>query len=296
MGLYTNLAVARVSLGRVHEILEVAPEVAESPEARPLGPAGGELRFEGVCLSFGERGEILRGIDFEVAPGETVAIVGASGCGKSTIADLAVRLLDPDAGRVALDGHDLRELRLADVRRAVALVDHSAIVFHATLADNVRYACPEAGAAQVEEAVARAGLGTLVERLPQGLDTSVGEAGLALSAGERQRLAIARALLADPAVLILDEATATLDPAAEHWVLRDLETLLERRTSVLITHRLDLARRADRILLVERGRIVESGAPSQLQQAGSRTHAFFEVGVAPDRHAHPSPDSPRPTP
>lgn len=277
MGLYTNLAVARVSLGRVHEILEVAPEVVEAADAVPLASARGALRFERVSLSHGERGAILREADFEVAPGETVAIVGPSGCGKSTLADLAVRLLDPDSGRVLLDGHDLLRLRLRDVRRAVAVVDHAPFVLHASLAENLRYGLPDASEEAVREALERAGLRDLAERLPHGLATTVGESGRQLSAGERQRVAIARALLTEPAVLVFDEATATLDPAAEGWILSDLDARRGKRTTLLITHRLELARRADRIVLLEGGRVMAAGASAELLAAEGPVRSFFRT-------------------
>ena len=252
MGLYAGLASARVSLRRVLEILEIPIEVRESGTARELARSRGEVTFEQVRFSFDRGGPVIDDLSFTLAPGERVALMGPSGSGKSTIGDLLVRLLDPAAGRILLDGHDLRELRLADVRRHVVRVDQEPPIFNATIAENIRYTRPEATDADVERVATAAGLDKLTARLPEGLATRVGERGRALSAGERQRIAIARALLADPTVLVLDEATAALDAAVEAEVLEGYEAVMRGRTTVLITHRSDLAARADRIISLAR--------------------------------------------
>ncbi len=262
MGLYASLATVRVSLGRVGEIFDVAPEVEDGCTA--LERVHGEMRFEGVSFSFDRGGALLENVDFDVRAGEMLAIVGPSGCGKSTIADLMVRLLDPDKGTVRLDGNDVRDLRLADVRRHVVLVDQEPFVFHSTVAENIRYARPEASDAEVEEAARAAAIDGL------GLDTVVGERGTALSAGERQRVAIARAFLTNASVLVLDEPTAALDPMAE----RRMGAVLRGRTTVVITHRLELARLADRVLVLDGARIVESGVPDAL---GAQRGRFAEL-------------------
>ncbi|HSH74491.1 MAG TPA: ABC transporter ATP-binding protein, partial [Longimicrobiales bacterium] len=210
MGIYTNLATARASLVRVHELLDTVPDVQEAPDAVRLPSCEGRLTLEGVAVGFGRGPEGLAGVSLEVPGGQVVAIVGASGSGKSTLADLLTRQLDPDEGRVLLDGVDLRALRLSDVRRHVGLVEQDPFVFHASVADNVRLARDEATDAEVQRALAAAGLDTLVASMPAGIRTVVGERGRQLSAGERQRLAIARVLLTDPAVLVLDEATGSL--------------------------------------------------------------------------------------
>jgi ATP-binding cassette subfamily B protein len=275
MGLYANIATARVSLRRVNEILDAPVEVRESPAALALEKARGELAFEDVTLAFDRGTAVLDHVRLAVRAGERVAIVGRSGEGKSTIADLLVRHLDPDQGRITLDGHDLRELRVADVRRLVVVVDQEPFVFNAPMAENIRFARPGAADADVLEAARAAGLGDLIARLPDGILTQVGERGRALSAGERQRLAIARAFLADPAVLVLDEATGALDPATEAQVVSGYEAVMRGRTTIVITHRLELARRAERIVVLERGRIVEEGSAASLLARGESFASLF---------------------
>lgn len=277
MGIYTNLATARASLVRVHALLDTLPEVAEVSEPTPLRTCEGRLELRGVTYGFGRGGEVLDGVDLEVPAGQRVAVVGASGSGKSTIADLLTRHADPQAGSVHLDGHDLRELSLEDVRRHVGLVEQDPFIFHASVADNVRYARPEATDDDVRAALASAGLAELLDSMPEGLDTIVGERGRQLSAGERQRLAIARAFLADPAVIVLDEATGALDPRSEAAVLQGYDALLRGRTTVVITHRRDLARQADRVVVIGNGRVADDGPPSELEGGDGVFHGLFQT-------------------
>lgn len=264
MGLYASVATARVSLGRVREILDAPAEVSEAADAVPLEAARGALVFDDVSFAFEPGRVVLDRVRLTVAAGERVAIVGRSGEGKSTLGDLLIRQLDPDGGRILLDGHDLRALRLADLRRHVVVVDQDPFMFHASVVENIRYARPGASDADVAAAARAAGLEPLLARLPAGGATSVGERGRALSAGERQRVAMARAFLADPAVLVLDEATGSLDPATEAEVVAGYEALMRGRTTVVITHRLELARRAERVVVLERGRIIEEGTAADL--------------------------------
>jgi ATP-binding cassette subfamily B protein len=275
MGLYASIATARVSLRRVHEILDAPVDVLEADRPVPLPRARGDVTFADVSFGFGRGGAVLDGLRLEIAAGEVVALVGASGGGKSTIADLLVRQLDPDAGRVLLDGHDLRTLRLADLRRRVVVVDQDPFVLNASIAENIRYARPDAADAEVAAAAGAAGLGELLARLPAGLATSVGERGRALSAGERQRIALARAFLADPAVLVLDEATGALDPATEAQVVAGYEAVMRGRTTLVITHRLELARVADRVVVLEAGRAVEEGTAAELLARGGEFARVF---------------------
>jgi len=275
MGIYTNLATARASLVRVHDILDTAPDVLESSTPASLGECRGALRLEGVRFGFGRGTVGLDGIDLDIPAGQIVAIVGASGSGKSTIADLLARQLDPDEGRVLLDGLDMRTLSLEDVRRAVSVVEQDPFIFHSSVADNVRYARPTATTAEVADAINAAGLSDLVLGMPEGTDTVVGERGRQFSAGERQRLAIARAFLADPAVVVMDEATGALDPSSEAAVLEGYDRVMKGRTTVLITHRLDLARQAERVIVVKNGRIEEDGPPELLEREGRAFRDLF---------------------
>jgi ATP-binding cassette subfamily B protein len=284
MGLYASLASARVSLKRVSEILDARVDVVESSNAVALPSVRGRVTLEGVTYAFGRGGPVLDGVSLDVPPGEHVAIVGRSGEGKSTIADLLVRQLDPEKGRVLLDGVDLREARLEDVRRHVLVVDQDPFVFNATLAENIRYARPDASDDDVRAAADAAGLSALLARSPRGLGTSAGERGRALSVGERQRLSLARAILADPAVLVLDEATGALDPATEAQVAAGYEAAMAGRTTIIITHRLDLARRAERVLVLERGRIVEEGTAATLLDLGESFAKLFSSSALAQTH------------
>jgi ATP-binding cassette, subfamily B, bacterial len=256
MGMYANLATVRVSLRRVAQILDEPVEIVEADAALALPAVRGDIAFDHVTLSFDRGAPALDDVSFSVRAGEVLAIVGRSGSGKSTIADLLLRLLDPDRGVVRLDGHDVRTLRLDDLRRHVALVDQEPCMLHASIADNIRYARPDATDADVAAAAHQAALDEFVARLPDKLATIVGERGTALSAGERQRIAVARAFLADPSVLILDEPSAALDPESERQVAEGYEAVMRGRTTIVITHRLELARRADRVLEIDGARVL----------------------------------------
>ena len=254
MGLATNLASARVSLGRIFEVLDTAPEITERSDALTLAAVRGDIAFENVTLRH-DRSDVLSGVSFIVPSGTFCAILGPSGVGKSTVADLLVRLLDPDSGSVLLDGHDVRDLRIKDLRDHIGLVDQSPYLFNATIAENIAYADPAATRAQVESAGTAAGLDELIRRLPDGYETKTGERGLALSAGERQRIAIARALLRRPRVLVLDEPTSALDSDTEKLVARNLRDNLRNSTVIVITHRPALAEIADQVINLREGKV-----------------------------------------
>lgn len=275
MGLYGELATAQVSWRRVAEILDTPPDVVEKPGAVALPVARGEVEFERVSLSYGRGGAVIEDISFRAAPGETVAIVGASGSGKSTVADVLLRLLDPDTGVVRLDGHDLKSLRLVDLRRHVQVVEQEPLLFHTTIAANVRYANAEATEAVVAAALDLVGLSDFIGSLPHGVNTIVGDRGVALSAGERQRIALARALVTNPAVLILDEPSAALDPASERHVIEGYRQAMRGRTVIVISHRLDVVRAADRVVMIAGTRVVEQGTPAMLAAAGGPFAALF---------------------
>ncbi len=274
MGLYASLAGARVSLGRVHAILDTPVRVRDP--ARPVRAEGltGEVRLEGVSFSFGRGEPVLDGVDLTVREGEVVAVVGASGSGKSTIVDLLSRQLDPDSGRILLGGRDLRSLRLDDVRSAVVPVEQTPFLFTATVAENIRYGRPSASDEEVAVAACAVGLDAFLADLPDGLETRTGERGGELSAGQRQRIAVARAFLADPRVLVLDEPTSSLDPASERALVEGYRAAMRGRTTILVSHRLALARRADRVVVLKRGRIVEEGPAARLLE---RRGTFFRL-------------------
>jgi len=280
MGLYASLATAKVSLGRVQELLDANVDVIDTPESAGLSRVDGRVTIERVTVSFGRGAPLLDDVSIEVAPGEVLAVVGPSGSGKSTLTELLLRLIDPDQGRVLLDGRDLREVPLREIRRHIALVDQEPFLFHASLLENLRYASPEATDEDLAAAVRAAGLEAFIAELPEGYATQVGEGGRALSAGERQRIAIARAFLAAPAVLVLDEPTASLDPSMTRQVMTGYEALMRGRTTVIVSHRLELARQADRVVVLDGANVVEQGTPLELMARGGAFVRLFDMGSA----------------
>ncbi len=279
MGLYTSLATAKVSWRRVLELLDAPLDVHEARDAVALEDVRGEIAFDGVTLRT-ERGlAVLEDFTLRVAAGTSVALVGASGSGKSTLAYLLLRLLDPDAGVVRIDGVDVRTLKLDDIRRHVVFVEQEPTLLHASIAENIRYARPDATDAEVTRAAEAAGLGPFLERLPQRLATVVGERGAQMSAGERQRIAIARAFLTEPSVLVLDEPTAALDPASERQVIESYLAAMRGRTSIVISHRAAVAAAVDQVAVLDGARLVETGRPGELAAAGGAFTRLFGDGA-----------------
>ena len=258
MGIYTSVAAARVSLRRVQEILDTPVAVPDEAISSPVPVVHGAIAARGVGYQY-DRGAVLRDVSFDVTAGEWVAIIGASGGGKSSLADLLVRYADPDRGHLTLDGHDLRHFPLAELRRAVLVVDGEPFVMHASVRDNLRLAAPAATDDALVDALTQVGMGTWLTSAPDGLATVLGERGRALSSGERQRIAIARAMLADPRVLILDEATGALDVTTEGALLETLRPWLAQRTVVCITHRPAVAAMATRIISLRDGTVAPGG-------------------------------------
>jgi ATP-binding cassette subfamily B protein/subfamily B ATP-binding cassette protein MsbA len=268
---------ARVGAERVFEILETAPDLRDGPRPLTRAEVHGAVTFEDVHFGYEPGRAVLRGIDVHVRAGELVAIVGATGAGKTTLVSLVPRFYDPQAGRVLLDGIDVREFKLQALRQQVAMVLQPPLVFPTSLRDNIAYGRPHATAAEVQEAVRLAQLQDFVERLPAGLDTVVGEGGATLSAGEQLRITIARAILRDAPILILDEPTAALDASTEALVMRGLEKLTEGRTTFVIAHRLSTVRRADAIFVLDQGRIAERGRFAELVARGGHFARLYET-------------------
>ncbi|HUF32757.1 MAG TPA: ABC transporter ATP-binding protein [Acidimicrobiales bacterium] len=273
--LYDTYQKGQASVAKLQELLATEPSVAEAPDAAELPPILGEIRFEDVTFAYEPGRPVLRDVDLTIAAGETFALVGATGAGKSTMAKLVTRFHDPEQGRVLIDGHDLRRLTLTSLRRQLGVVPQEAFLFGGSMRDNIAFARPAATEAEVLEACRAVGIDDLVDRLPQGIDTPVHERGVALSSGERQLLALARAFLARPRVLVLDEATSNLDLRSESKIEHALDVLLEGRTAIVIAHRLATAMRADRIGVVDDGRIVELGSHDELVAAGGRYAAMY---------------------
>jgi subfamily B ATP-binding cassette protein MsbA len=253
---------------RIFRLLDTPSTVADKPGARPIAGFAREIRLEHVTFRYGDGPDVLHDVDLTIRHGETIALVGPSGAGKSTLVDLLARFYDPTGGRVTIDGEDLRDLRLADARKLFGIVPQETILFHDTVARNVAYGRDDVDPAAVEAAARAANAHAFVSRLPEGYETLIGERGVKLSGGERQRLALARAVLKDPAILILDEATSSLDSESESLVQDAFERLRAGRTAVVIAHRLSTVQRADRIVVLERGRIVDQGTHQELLERG----------------------------
>lgn len=267
-GIQVQIVSAFAVFERIFDYLDMTPEEYDPPGAISLPSVTGDIAFENVVFSYSGDREILKGVSFHVRPGEVAAFVGPSGAGKTTITQLVPRFYDPQGGRVLLDGHDLREVTLESLRRDIGIVTQETYLFHDTVANNLRYGKPDATDAELEAAARAANIADFIASLPDGFQTVVGERGHKLSGGERQRLAIARVLLKDPRILILDEATSSLDYESEAAIQRALEVVMRGRTSLVIAHRLSTILAADVIFVVDEGRIVESGRHATLLARG----------------------------
>ncbi|SNY60504.1 ABC transporter ATP-binding protein [Paractinoplanes atraurantiacus] len=279
--LYTQYQQGKAAIGKIRGLLSSEPSVV--PGTRVLPPVEGEIVFDGVTFGYLPDRPVLQGVDLRIAPGETVACVGPTGAGKSTLAKLVTRFYDPSSGKITIDGYDLRDVTLDSLRRQIGVVPQEPFLFAGTLRDNIAFAGPSATDEEVWAAVDAVGLRDLVERSPEGLDTPLHERGQSVSSGERQLLALARAFLASPRVVVLDEATSSLDLRSELRVEAALDALLEGRTAILVAHRLSTAMRADRIIVVDDHRIIESGSHTELVAAGGAYAAMFETWAA---HSH----------
>ena len=276
--LYTTYQQGMAALDKIFELLDTEPDMVDAPGAIDPGELRGEIEMEGVSFAYADdaldrsaRRAVewaLRDVDLHVPPGQTLALVGATGAGKSTFAKLVARFYDPQQGRVLVDGHDLRGVQQQALRRQLGIVPQEGFLFSGSVRENIAFGRPEASLEEIEAAAAAVGATEFIAALPEGIETEVGERGVQLSAGQRQLVAFARALLAEPRILILDEATSNVDVRTEKTIERGLERLLAGRTAIVIAHRLSTIRRAGKIVVLEGGRIAESGTHDELIEAG----------------------------
>ncbi len=276
---------------RLYDVLDARSPVTEKPDARPLPKAAGHVAFENVAVNYDAARSAVRNIDFEVQPGKVVALLGGPGSGKSTIAHVIPRFYDASEGRIVIDGHDVRDVTLSSLRRNVGIVMQDAFVFAASIKNNIAYGLDHVDMERVVRAAKIAQLHDFVEGLPGGYDTWVGERGVTLSGGQRQRLAIARTILLDPPVLILDDSTSSVDMETEHRLQQALADVIRGRTTFVIAHRLSTVRRADMILALENGEIVERGTHDQLLERNGLYRRIYDLQLRPqeeDIHGIPS--------
>jgi ATP-binding cassette subfamily B protein len=280
---------ATASAERVDEVLTTEPEVADAAHPCPLPPGGGEVRFRGVRFSYGRPDPVLDDFDLTIAAGESVALVGQTGAGKTTVARLIPRFYDVEDGAITIDGADIRELRLRDLRRSVGIVFEDTFLFSDSIAANIAFADPDAPQDAIERAARLAGAHEFISALPEGYAARIGERGYSLSGGQRQRIAIARAILADPRVLILDDATSAVDPTKEHEIRDALTEVMAGRTTIVIAHRPATIALADRVVLIDEGRVAAEGTHQSLLGTSARYRQVLASAARREAETVPPP-------
>ena len=282
--LHVNVLTSMALFRRIYDLLDRVPEIQDGPETLEVGSVRGAIGLHGVTFSYGPSlAPALDGVDLEIQPGQVVALVGPSGAGKTTLMGLVPRFHDPSSGRVTLDGHDLRDLTMESLRTAIGMVPQEPFLFHDTIRANLLYARPDASVEELEAACRAAQIHDVIAEMPQGYDTVVGERGYRLSGGEKQRMAIARVLLRAPRIVLLDEATSSLDTLSERRIQAALEHLLAGRTALVIAHRLSTVLAADMIVVLEKGHVVAKGRHQELMAAGGLYARIYEEQFSPER-------------
>jgi ATP-binding cassette subfamily B protein len=281
LGGFTNMISRVVPAGqRIIEILDTRSSVQEKPDAGELDSIKGEVCFHDVSFGYNSADSVLEKVSFCTQPGSVVALVGSLGSGKSTLAHLILRFYDVDSGRITIDGINISDVTLNSLRRNVGIVQQDVFLFSDTIKENIAYGAIDASKEQIEAAAEAAHLHDYIMSLPDGYDTWVGERGVTLSGGEKQRLAIARTLLTDPAILILDDSTSSVDPGIEHLIRQAIERVIEGRTAFIITHRLPIIKNADLVLVLHEGRVVEKGRHDDLMAKGGRYKRLYDAQIS----------------
>jgi ATP-binding cassette subfamily B protein len=280
LGMWIGQAQRATAAGeRIFEVIDEPEEVADAPHARELPPGDGRIRFEDVAFEYLPDRPVLRGVDLEIEPGRTIALIGHTGSGKTTLTSLVPRFYDVTGGRVTVDGVDVRDVKLASLRREIGVIAQDPFLFSASVRENIAFGSGDLSEADVEAAARAAQAHEFIEKLPQGYDTVIGERGITLSGGQRQRIAIARALAIDPRILILDDATASVDATTEARIRAGLRSAMRDRTTLIIAHRLSTIALADEIVVLDEGRIAASGTHEELRHTSAIYREIYEHGL-----------------
>jgi len=274
---YNTVQSSLIAAERIFEMLDIEPEIKDSEDAIELPKINGEIEFRNVTFGYNPEHPILHDVSFHIKPKETVALVGATGAGKSTIVKLICRFYDPQKGQILIDGHDIKKIKQRALRKQMGIVLQETFLFSGTIMENIKYGKPDATDEEAMAAAKLVGAHQFIEKLPDGYNTKIGERGAGLSVGQKQLIAFARALLRNPSILILDEATSSIDPYTDLLIRKAMKVLLKDRTSIIIAHRLSTVRDADRILVIDNGRIVEEGSHEELMKKGGLYRHLYEM-------------------